>query len=357
MSANLEMMSPFSAKNSQMKSRSRIEISSPDMEPIRHPKMFAKNSMNESISKFEIKFENNMNQMRELEEKVEALEQAKVELEKECVDLRRDKNFLDKENMALRKEKDFFGKMYKNCQQDITRIKETSAEALKLKESLFQSTISDLQNKVNEHKTRISDQLKPDGFALTNSELSRESFIGVPRNNSMGNVYDLHRKKLELVEKNMNRLMKDKRELQSEIESLNKNLAEKNNKIADLESQLKLNPASMSLTLLSDNEAPDDTVSTKRSDNSNNHAIKPVNGTAVDPGATEDPKVDQSLHQDCEFKYNEIFDRFEESESLNNQLTKKMETFALREIDLQKEIENLKFALRVQLKSAQKALF
>lgn len=348
-SINLDLMSPFNPK----KMEKRFELNSqPMMKSMMPTRNVMRRNVTDSIKSFDLRFEKNLNQVVELQKQLKDLEMAKSELVKDFMILTQDKEFLEKDNVLLRKEKDFLDKMYKICQEDLLRLKESYSDTIKMKESKYQSTINDLQQKLTERMNQQGESRNMDNF--NNANFFKESFMSKSQTVVSGNFNELHRKKLELLEKNLSRVMQEKKHLQGATNELRKEMDEKNRKIQELEVQLE--PLAHFNKPRNYYESWSDNV---HCNNKNIFSVADVSAVEMvryDKEAQVDDLLPAISHQACEAKYNDCLRKYLQSENSSKLLTDKLEHMVRREISLQNNIDDLEFKLRVYKKLVQQDL-
>lgn len=309
---------------------------------MRRSRMFIKDPVNESLSKFDMKFENNMNQLKKMQDKLNSLELIKADLEKERLVLKKDKDFLEKDNQILRKEKDFLNKMYKNCQQDLIRLKDNTTENIKSKETKFQKIIDDLQEKLTQ-KNKAIDSCNIAQFATSNTYQPMESVINISKTFSAGSVTDMQKRKADLLEKNLNRVMKEKKNLQQEVDRLKTELDEMKTKITELEKYINNVHSSQTEELnLDSNKLNTKFVSTKQL-LSMAEISKIDDNLYIDKNVQTDDLVLKIDHTTCEKKY-------KQAEATIDHLTEKLEQMVAKELEFQNVIDDLNTKLQIQRK-------
>lgn len=326
---------------------------SPRFNQIRHSRAFSKTPQNESIAKFDIGYENNINLVRSLEDRLDDLEVTKANIEKECISLRNDKDLLQKENSMLRKEKDFYEKMYKNYQSDLTRERKSTADIITAKDSKYKSTLLKLKSQLTIKTPQLPYEDIPQSLE---TDYNPKSNLLLKKNNTSirnHNICELLKKKLELMEQNLYRVIQEKRQLQSDISVLTQEVSVKNKQHDDMQKTIKdytslmdtktkMNPSDYSLLL---NKCDDDAAT-----------MSPISPTGIRTNISNSyalyNNINDLSHTDCDKKYNEILKRLDKTEFVNNELTKKLGVFAMRELELQREVQGLMLTIRANKRAS-----
>lgn len=175
------------------------------------------------FSEFERKFEDNTNQITDLQTKIININQEKAEIEKENVIIQREKDFLEKDVSILRKEKDHYHKMYKNAEADLKRIKASQDYNIKMTEAKYKNRIFHLQKEIDEFKNDLDKSRSINMDYGTNKNGSQELNNGK------------YKRKISLLEKNFNRVMKDKRAMLEKNKELKQTIEDQLKRIEKLE--------------------------------------------------------------------------------------------------------------------------
>ena len=294
----------------------------------------------DSFAILDEKFENNLKQITLLQSKVTQIEEQKALVEKRCVNLKRENEFLEKDISILRKEKDFYDKMFKNSQNDIKRVKDTSSKKIKEIESKFKSTISELETKLK--KSQVSNGQNE---FIEDSTKAKNMFISEEVTNDEDLTRNAQKRKINLLERNLSRIMAEKRLLLESNKALKEALETKETVIKELKNY----------------EFRDSVRSGRRHSNYtesrfNNFDFSMTEISEIKYKHNIDRMVQTELVGDqfnishFEQLYLKQLEKCKQLEETNNQLMEKLQDIVSREIKLQEKIEELELQLKVRQK-------
>ena len=330
--SNLDMLSPFPKRRSSrfsIKNRSSFNVLP------RTSILGSNHSKSDLFAEFDKKFEENAHQINKLQLRLEELEVMKANIEKENVVLKRDNSFLEKDISILRKEKDFYERMLKSTQNDNKRLKAGQENNIKLIEAKYKNIIHGLEKRQEELKTQ-----------LEHSRMTK-NYNTKPNSSSYDSHNNVYKKKISVLERNLQRVMTEKKVLTEKNKELT-SLKEKQGKIIE-ELQLErfgdISGSGRNVTLLQY-----DRERLRECDFSVGDISILKSKNLKDRSSQTDPMPEDEKLIKLEQSNKETEARNEQLTNENIRLMRKVEEVILREIDIQAKIETLTLDYNCQRK-------